>query len=162
MTADSPYNAPADPVTPAASLPSASISRAPRRSWKPEEDEMPRKAVATHGNDWSAVALMVPDRNKTRCRDRWFKNLDPAIKKKGPRRPWTQEQDAKLREAVNIHYTQLWITIAKMVPGRKNTACRQRWVEVLDKWTPEEDAKLREAVKEHGEDWVAVDEMVPV
>jgi myb proto-oncogene protein len=76
----------------------------------------------------------------------------------------------KLKEAVKKHGKD-WVAVAKLVPGRTNLHCRQRWVYTVGptgndgnkiKWTPEEDAKLRKAVKKHRHDWVAVAKLVPV
>jgi myb proto-oncogene protein len=91
--------------------------------------------------------------------------LDPANGKKTGK--WKPEEDAKLKEAVKKHGKH-WVAVAKLVPGRKNIQCCQRWIFTLDpangkktgKWTPEEDAKLIEAVKKHDKNWVAVAAMV--
>jgi hypothetical protein len=84
------------------------------------------------------------------------------------RRNWTPEEDAQLTEAVKEHGTD-WVTVAALVPGRKNVQCRSRWIDVVDpahetnagKWTPEEDAKLTAAVTKHGKAWFAEATMVP-
>jgi hypothetical protein len=93
VTTDSSDDTPTDPVTPAASLPSAATSRAPSRSWTPEEDAKLRIAVKKHGNDWVAVAKLVPGRMNHRCRQRWVQTLDPANdgKKLGK---WTPAEDS--------------------------------------------------------------------
>jgi myb proto-oncogene protein len=51
----------------------------PRRgTWKPEEDAKLIEAVKKkHGNDWVAVAAMVPGRTNVQCRYRWVNHLDP-------------------------------------------------------------------------------------
>jgi hypothetical protein len=58
-------------VTPAAPSPSAVASRAPRRPWTGEEDAKLIEAVKKHGNNWVAVATMVPDRTNVQCSGRW-------------------------------------------------------------------------------------------
>jgi hypothetical protein len=165
---DSSDDTPTDPVTPAASLPSAAASRAPRRNWKGEEDAKLIEAVEKHGKDcWVTVAAMVPGRTNEQCRHRWVSSLDPA-NGKSPRK-WTPEEDAKLTKAVKEHGKKEWVAVAVMVPGRTGKQCRQRWVDKLDptygksagKWTPEEDAKLTKAVRKHGKKWVAVAMLVP-
>jgi hypothetical protein len=169
VTTDSADDTPTDPVTPAASLPSAGYSPAPRRNWKPEEDTKLTEAVEKHGNHWVAVAKLVPDRTSVQCRKRWVGTLDPASGKKAG--PWTPEEDAELTKAVQKHGNH-WVAVAVMVPGRTNEQCRQRWTLNLDPenvkkgkprrgWTPEEDAKLTKAVEKHGKAWVAVAVMVP-
>jgi myb proto-oncogene protein len=133
--------------------------------WKPEEDAKLIEAVQKHDKDWVSVAAMVPDRTNRQCRQRWTQALDPAIgKKAGQSKP---EEDAKLTEAVQKHGKK-WVAVAKLVPGRTNIQCRQRWIFTLDptngnkgRWTPEEDAKLTEAIQKHGKKWVAVAKLVP-
>jgi 3-keto-L-gulonate-6-phosphate decarboxylase len=133
--------------------------------WTPEENTKLAEAVKRHGTDWVAVAALVPGRTNVQCHHRWTQTLD-RIGKKGVK--WTQEEDAKLIEAVKNHGTA-WVAVAALVPGRANEQCRKRWTHTLDlaigkkvgKWTPEENTKLAEAVKRHGTDWVAVAALVP-
>jgi hypothetical protein len=166
VTTDSSDDTPTNPVTPAASLPSAAASRTPRRSWTAEEDTKLTEAVKKHGKDcWVTVAALVPGRTNLQCRNHWVDSLDPANGKKGK---WKPEEDTKLTEAVKNHGNE-WAVVSAMVPGRTDKQCRRRWVDTLDptngknagKWTPEEDAKLAEAVKKHGKKWVAVAMLVP-
>ncbi len=95
----------------------------PRRSWKAEEDAKLTKAVKKHGKDWVAVAAMVPGRTNERCHLRWVNKVDPANGKKPGK--WSTEEDTKLTEAVKKHGKD-WVAVAKMVPGRTNTQCRER------------------------------------
>jgi hypothetical protein len=166
VTTDSSDDTPTDPVTPAASLPSAAAFRAPRRNWKAEEDKKLNEAVKKHGKDcWVTVAVMVPGRTNVQCRQRWVDKLDPTYGKSAGK--WTPEEDAKLTKAVKKHGNE-WAAVAAMVSGRTNIQCRHRWVNTVDptngkspgKWTPEEDSKLTLAVKKHGNEWVAVSAMV--
>jgi hypothetical protein len=167
VTTDPSDDTPRVPVSLAAALPSAAAPRAPGRRWKGEEDGKLTEAVKKHGNDWVAVAAMVPGRTNDQCNLRWTKSLDPSGgKKKGK---WKPEEDAKLTEAVKKHGKN-WVAVAAQVPGRSNKQCHKRWTDVLDpsnngkkagKWKAEEDGKLTEAVKKHGNDWVAVAALVP-
>jgi hypothetical protein len=59
-----------DPVTPAASVPSAAAFHALPRKWKVEEDEKLMEAVHNHGKKWVPVAAMVPGRTDKQCRHR--------------------------------------------------------------------------------------------
>jgi hypothetical protein len=163
VTTDSPDDTPTDPVTPAASVPSAATSSAPRRSWTPAEDLKLKEAVQKHGRKWVAVATLVPGRTNLQCRDRWVNTVDHAFGKKGK---WTPEEDATLTEAVYKHGKDCWAVVAKLVIGRTDKQCRRRWVDTLDpapkkgRWTREEDGKLTEAINKHGKEWVAVAALV--
>jgi hypothetical protein len=164
LATDSPDDTPTDPVTIAASVPSAAASRAPRRNWKAEEDAKLMEGVQKNGDDWVAVAAMVPGRTDQQCRQRWFQTLDPTNGNKGK---WTPAEDENLMEAVKTRGNN-WVKVALMVPGRTDQQCRQRWFQTLDptngnkgKWSTEEDEKLAEAVQKHGEDCVAAAAMVP-
>jgi myb proto-oncogene protein len=137
--------------------------------WNSEEDAKLTEAVKKHGNNWVAVATLVPGRTRDQCRERWVNTVDPVNGSKGNLRcTWKPEDDTKLAEAVKKHGKN-WVAVAASVSGRTNVQCRRRWTSSLDpangkkgkKWTPAEDTKLTEAVKKHGNDWVAVAAMVP-
>jgi hypothetical protein len=132
--------------------------------WTPAEDAKLTDTVKKYGNNWVTVATLVPGRTNEQCRSRWVSTLDVSNGKKGE---WTPAEDAKLTKAVKKHGNN-WVTIAKLVPGRTNMQCRQRWVGPLDlfdgkkgKWTPAEDAKLMEAMKKHDKEWAKVAVIVP-
>jgi myb proto-oncogene protein len=94
--------------------------------WTVEEDAKLTGAVKEHGgNDWAAVAAMVPGRTNKQCHYRWAS--DPDVN----RGKWTSEEDAKLAEAVT-EFGSNWAVATVMVPGRTNGQCRQRWIESLD------------------------------
>jgi hypothetical protein len=133
--------APTDPVTPAALLPSAAISRAPPCRWTSEEDGKLRNAVDKNGTDsWKTIAEMVPGRDNASCRQRWVRVLFK----------WTPEENAKLKRAVNDHVDD-WVAVGELVPGRTIQHCQERWDKMLEsnmtERTPEEDEKLMEAVQ---------------
>jgi myb proto-oncogene protein len=133
--------------------------------WTVQEIAKLTDAVTEHGgNNWAAVAVMVPGRTNRQCRQRWVDSLDPII----TTGKWTVEEDARLTDAVKEHGENNWTAVAAMVPGRFDKQCRRRWVDSLDpvintgSWTVEEDAKLTAAINEHGENkWAAVAELVP-
>ena len=82
------------------------------------------------------------------------------------RGPWSQDEDAKLRLAVEA-YGNSWLDVANTIEGRNNEQCRDRWNDKLDPkinrevWTEEEDGRLLDAVSEIGEGkWKAVSEVV--
>jgi S-ribosylhomocysteine lyase LuxS involved in autoinducer biosynthesis len=115
------------------------------RSWKLEEDAKLTEAVQKLGKNWVAVAVLVPGRTNEQCRQRWVRSLDPANNVKGK---WTPDEDRKLTEAMKKHNKD-WVAAAKLVPGRTNEQCRQRWVTILD---PDRASKAVEEEHNAGDD----------
>jgi hypothetical protein len=132
--------------------------------WTAEEDAKLTSAVTKYGNDWVAVAALVPGRTNERCRHRWVNSLNVS-RKMGK---WTPEENAMLTDAVQKHGKD-WVAVAALVPGRNNVECKQRWMDsmhfginrTIGKWTPEEDATLIDAINKHAYNWVAVAALVP-
>jgi hypothetical protein len=153
------------------------IGRANGRTgkWAEDEDSKLKDAVQTHGGkDWAAIAAMVPGRTKIQCRNRWYDALDPIIgRANGRTGKWAEDEDSKLKDAVQTHGGKDWAAIAALVPGRTKIQCRNRWYDALDpsndrvsgrtgKWAEDEDSKLKDAVKTHGgKDWAAIAALVP-
>jgi hypothetical protein len=88
------------------------------------------------------------------CLHRWNKVLKPGLHKG----PWTEEEDAIVREMVMRHGVGnvKWSVIASRLEGRIGKQCRERWFNHLDpsinkgEWTPEEDRAVFEAQKQFG------------
>ncbi|PSR80707.1 hypothetical protein PHLCEN_2v6623 [Hermanssonia centrifuga] len=75
-------------------------------------------------------------------------------------KPWTQEEDNRLIQAVSIHgENDNWKNVSFCVPGRTNKACRKRWLHSLSPnvkksaWTKEEDELLLKLYASHGAKW---------
>ena len=71
--------------------------------------------------------------------------------------PWTNEEDEKLKKAVEEHGSNNWGTVADEVGnGRTRSQCSQRWNRVINpkiskaNWTQEEEQKLLNAVEAYG------------
>jgi hypothetical protein len=158
-------------------------TRASPRLWTLEEDAKLNSAVTNtskkkwgkeYKTNWDAVAVLVPSRTKSQCRERWHRvldsNVDPTTARAGK---WTADEDSKLKDAVQTHSGKNWGAIAALVPGRTKVQCRDRWHQVLDpnidganertgKWTEKEDIKLKNAVQTYGgKNWGAIAALVP-
>jgi myb proto-oncogene protein len=72
--------------------------------WTMEEDAKLAEAVTKFDNEWVGVAFLVPGRNNVQCRTRWAEGLDPKVY----RGRWTEEEDAKLAEAVT-KFGEVWV-----------------------------------------------------
>jgi hypothetical protein len=101
--------------------------------------------------------------------------LDPSIgQASGRKGKWTQDEDNKLKDAVQMHGCNYWVAITALVPGQTKKQCLKRWHDFLKhsidrasgrtgKWAEDEDGKLnKDAVQMHGgKDWVAISALVP-
>jgi hypothetical protein len=144
-------------------------------TWTEGEVSMLKDAVRTHGGkNWDLIAALVPGRTKVQCYHRWHNGLDPNTDRAtGRTRTWIEEEDSKLKDAVQMHRGKGWAAIAALVPGRTIYVCKARWKNVLDPsidrsngrtgtWAEEEDSKLRDAVQTHGgNNWAAIAALVP-
>jgi hypothetical protein len=156
--------------------------------WTEDEAIKLRDAVQKHGDkDWAAVAKLVPGRTALMCGGIWRKRQGPTNSSTSrgkihaplidrPKRrtgKWEEDEDVKLKNAVQLHGCESWGEIAMLVPGRSKVPCQKRWESVLDPSidksngrrgysTRDEDNKLKDAVKARGSnDWIAVATLIP-
>jgi hypothetical protein len=131
--------------------------------WAADEDSKSKEAVQTHGGkNWIAIATLVPGRTKNQCMNRWHDVLDPSIDRgSGRTGKWSEDEDLKLKDAVERHGGKDWVALSALVPGRTKVQCMNRWHDVLDpsvdrgsgrrgKLSEDENIKLKDAVKRHG------------
>jgi hypothetical protein len=151
--------------------------RTPGRNcdWTKEEDKKLRMSVKVHGGKkWDAIAALVPGRTRRQCNRRWNDVLAPRDDSTPSRTGfWTPSEDAKLKDAVEMHNAKNWSEIAALVPGRTKIQCRGRWHDAVspdldrtfgrtDKWTTDEIDKLKDAVQIHScKNWDAIAVLVP-
>jgi hypothetical protein len=161
-------DAKADPVTDA--QPSAGASTRSTGSWTQEEDAKLTRALANtykkrwgkkYVTDWVAVSALVLGRTKMQCLYRWKDALGPSNDRASERKgKWTEDEDIKLKAAVQTHGGKNWAAIAVLVPGRTRSQCLTRWHHALNptidranertgKWAEDEDSKLKDTVQTH-------------
>ncbi|KAJ3363697.1 Myb-like DNA-binding domain protein [Allomyces javanicus] len=137
------------------------------RKFTPAEDDLLHQAVHIHGPDqWTSVADLLGTRDAKQCLQRW-KAQDPAIR----RGRFTRDEDAALRAAVT-QCGEKWSDVARLVLGRTDMQCRERYYNNVKakmeegpvptgEWTAEEDSKLLELVAKVGTKWSTVAEQMP-
>ncbi|KAL9537524.1 hypothetical protein MBANPS3_011703 [Mucor bainieri] len=132
--------------------------------WTKEEDKKLTDAVKLFGNcNWQQVADILGDRTGQQCLHRWQKSLNPVIK----RQRWNAEEDALLQRAVQLYGAGNWTKIQRLIPGRTDMQCRERWVNILQpsinrgQFTQEETDRLLELVETHGPKWSFLQTLMP-
>jgi hypothetical protein len=114
-----------------------SIDQASGRTgkWAEDEDNELKDAVQTHGDkNWDAIATLVPGRTHSQCRSRWKNafvstNIDPTTARTGK---WAEDEDIRLKDAVQTHGGKNWDAIAALVLGRTRIQCWGRWKKLVD------------------------------
>nr|XP_010922579.1 transcription factor MYB44-like [Elaeis guineensis] len=80
---------------------------------------------------------------------------------------WRPEEDAKLRELVEIYGPRNWSLISAGIPGRTGKSCRLRWCNQLSPdihhrpFTAAEDAIIVAAHARYGNRWAAIARLLP-
>jgi hypothetical protein len=152
-----------------------SSDRGSTDKWTADEDKNLKDAVRTYDcKDWAAISALVPGRTTSQCSNRWNSALKPSIALMAGRTgKWEEDEDSKLKAAVQTHGGKNWGSIVVLVPGRTKKQCWSRWHDALDpsidrvngrtgEWTAVEDSKLEVAVQTHGgKNWKEIAEMVP-
>jgi hypothetical protein len=103
-------------------------------TWTAGEDSKLKDAVQTQGGkNWGAITALVPGRTIIQCQHRWHGALDPSIDRANRRMgKWSEDEDRKLKNLVQMHGGKDWAAIAALVPGRTRIQCHNRWHMFLD------------------------------
>ncbi|XP_057770505.1 uncharacterized protein LOC130990303 isoform X2 [Salvia miltiorrhiza] len=116
--------------------------------------------------NWIDIAASLgTNRTPFQCLARYQRSLNASILK----REWTNEDDNKLRAAIETYGESNWQAVANAMEGRRGTQCSNRWLKTLHptrersgKWTLEEDKRLKVAVTLFGpKTWRKVANCVP-
>ncbi|CAD6184708.1 unnamed protein product [Caenorhabditis auriculariae] len=126
------------------------------KEWTQDEDQKLiglTKVLTINGViQWDKVAQFMPGRSRQQVRTRFSHTLDSQVK----HGRWTDQEDLLLICSVSRLGAKDWSKVALAVPGRNDSQCRERWVNVLnkpsnsDKFTAEEDEQLLYAVNVFG------------
>jgi hypothetical protein len=150
--------------------PSISRENGRRFKWTEDEDVKLKGSVQLHGGkNWAVIVDLVSGRTKVQCRRRWHDALHPSIDlENGRTGTWTEGEDIKLLNAVELRDGKDWAAISALIPGRTKVQCRRRRHDALDpsvdrengrtgKWTEDEVLKMKESVQQHGgKNWAAI------
>ena len=79
-----------------------------KKSWQIEEDTKLLEIIAAHGiESWKVISSrMETDRTSKQCRERYYNQLSPNLKKTG----WTKEEDAiieDMHKKIGNHWTKV-------------------------------------------------------
>ncbi|XP_026177845.1 snRNA-activating protein complex subunit 4 [Mastacembelus armatus] len=133
------------------------VSDSLRRSvWTPPEDALLRELVEKMriGNfiPYTQISYFMEGRDPTQLIYRWTQVLDPSLKKG----TWTKEEDQLLLRAVSRYGEKSWWKVRLEVPGRTDSACRDRYIDCLKVGTKrgafdkQEQELLLRLVEKHG------------
>ncbi|CAD8206524.1 unnamed protein product [Paramecium octaurelia] len=97
--------------------------------WQNNEDERLLEWVKNNGpNKWSLCAENITGRSGKQCRERWFNNLNPNVKKGG----WTSDEDNEIFKGY-LAYSSSWSKIAKNLSGRTENSVKNRFYSTVRK-----------------------------
>ncbi|OHT07796.1 hypothetical protein TRFO_23819 [Tritrichomonas foetus] len=117
-------------------------TRSKTRSWSFYEDQKLLAAIHKFGtNDWKNIAMYVGNRTKSQCSQRWYRCLDPRIKKE----QWTKNQDDLLISLIAKNGTRNWTAISLDIGNRSDIQCRYRYKQLSK--DPDFNERLAEAQK---------------
>eukprot|EP01089_Gocevia_fonbrunei_P019137 TRINITY_DN6675_c0_g2_i3.p1 TRINITY_DN6675_c0_g2~~TRINITY_DN6675_c0_g2_i3.p1 ORF type:complete len:317 (+),score=95.79 TRINITY_DN6675_c0_g2_i3:144-953(+) len=95
-----------------------------RGRWSADEDMKLTLAVKAYGSkNWIKIQKHVPGRTDVQCRERWVNILNPQLNNG----PWTDEEDVRLKDAIEKFGIGKWSQIANALHPRTDNQCWRRW-----------------------------------
>ena len=94
-------------------------------------------------------------------------SLQQAPRSVRVRKNFSEDEDDQLRQLVELHGDNNWLTIAQFMPGRDSRQCKERWNHYLspnvrmEPWRPDEDDLLEMKVQEMGRKWKVMEVYFP-
>ncbi|KAI8967452.1 hypothetical protein BDF20DRAFT_901148 [Mycotypha africana] len=136
-----------------------------KKKWTAEEDKLLARGVKIFGNhNWQMVASIMEGRTGQQCLHRWQKAINPTIIKK---KKWSEEEDNQLKRAVQLYGAGQWKKVQRLIPGRTDAQCRERYMNVLhpslkkEPLTEEESKLLMDLIRQHGTKWSYLARLMP-
>jgi len=97
--------------------------------WTLEEDQKLIDWIQENGaRKWSQVAQLIKGRSGKQCRERWFNNLNPEVRKGD----WEKDEDQLIFDLYRKHGSS-WSKIAREFPLRTENAIKNRFYSTLRK-----------------------------
>lgn len=90
--------------------------------WDKDEDSLLISLIREGKRNWGNVATGIPGRTSKQCRERWFNQLDPNIK----RGQFSAEEDRIVLQAQKEHGNR-WSRISILLPGRTEDMVKTRF-----------------------------------
>ena len=114
--------------------------------WSIEEDNKLMAWVQEKGPvKWAQCAQLIPGRSGKQCRERWFNNLNPNVKKGD----WTPEEDDLIFK-LYVNYGSSWSKIALHFKDRTENSIKNRFYSTIRKlYSDQKKLEKGKTVKKH-------------
>ncbi|OHT11918.1 Myb-like DNA-binding domain containing protein [Tritrichomonas foetus] len=97
--------------------------------WSQTEDNRLLAGIVKYGvENWHHIAQFVENsRSKAQCSQRWFRGLDPSIRKCR----WTYDEEIQLNKLVEKFGLKSWTKIAAKMKNRSDVQCRYHYNQMV-------------------------------